>query len=396
MPDSIFDVHGNLLSSVKAERQSVCLKMQALSGFDVLSMVPADVLARIKETDAHPFFQAYSICHDGISNPTILGDTAKPITWARRAVQSIKNAVVKGVKFFLGHNEDNSTTGRRALGEVVASQEMEIDGQLHHVAIGYFPKPELVKDFDICSQEADWDLVETPTGWLADKLDKLTGIALSSSKVDKPAFSGARRLGTVQAFDTPEEPVKLKEKIMAVELTGCSFAELSAELTRRNAYPHQVFSLDQIRADKEIAPSLEKAAKHDALVKELADEKAAHKITADKLKVTETEAQTAKRGSELITAKTRLEKLAKDANATEKQLPFVLTRFTKIADKLSDLTDDGLIKFLNEQVAIYNDAQGESAKTDTSSAATGASGNVDPKDLSKAVNNPLLENDVEF
>lgn len=396
MLDSIFDEHGNLLPQVKAERQSVRLKMQALSGFDVLSMVPVDVLARIKETDAHPFFQAYSFCHEGTSNPTILGDTAKPITWMRRAVQSIKNAITKGVKFFLGHNEDNSTTGRQALGEVVASQEMEIDGALHHVAVGYFPNRDAVKDFDICSQEADWDLVETPLGWLADKIDKLTGIALSSSKVDKPAFSGARRLGIVQAFDTPAEPVKQKEKIMATELMACSFAELAAELTRRNVFPSQVFTLDQIRADGKIAPSLEKAEKHDALVKELADEKAAHKATADKLKVTETEAQTAKRGSELITAKTRLEKLAKDANATEKQLPFVLNRFTKNADKLSDLTDDGLKKFLDEQVAIYNDAQGIDAKTETSSAATGASGNENPKDMTKAANNPLISENLEI
>jgi hypothetical protein len=333
MFESFFDANGNLKPGTKTERQAITLKMQALSTVDVLAMVPGDVLARIKEIDAHPFFQAYSICHEGTSTPTVLGDTAKPITWMRRAVQSIKNAIVKGVKFFTGHNSDSSTEGRDALGEVVASREQEIDGQLHHVVVGYFPDKERVKDFDICSQEADWDLVQTPMGWLADKMDKLTGIALASSKVDKPAFSGARRLGMVQAFNIePGEPGN-KEKTMS-ELQTCTFPELLAELQKRQVYPSQAFTRDQIKADRNFSADFEKAEKYDAVNTALEAEKVSHKAIADKLKVTETEVATAKRGAELVTAKARLEKLAKDINLTEKQAAFVLKRFS---DKVSDL-----------------------------------------------------------
>ena len=382
---------------MNTERQHVTLRMQALSGFDLMSIVPDDVLTALKAKDPHPYLQAFSICHEGTSTPSVLGDAAKPITWFRRAVQSIKNAVLKGVKFFLGHNEDNSTEGRAALGEVIASKEIEIDGTLHHVVVGHFPDKAAVQDYDICSQEAEWDLVPTPTGWVADKIEKLTGIALSSSKVDKPAFAGARRLATVQAFDNePGAPGTAKGATTMSELQTCSFHELSAELIRRNVFPSQVFTRDQVKADRNFAPDIEKADKFDAMTKELATEKEAHKATQDKLKATEADGAKAKHLAELPTKKQRLEELAKDAKVTEKQLPFILKRFT---DKVTDVTDDGLKAFIAEQVAIYQDAQGATAG-DAANSAAGASstgtGATGPKDPTKAANNPLLETDIDI
>jgi hypothetical protein len=165
-----------------------------------MALIDNDTITKIKATDPHPFFQAYSICHEGTSQPSILGDTARPIHWTRAAVQSIKNIILKGIKFFKGHNADNSTENRESLGEIVANTERELDGKLHHIAIGYFPNKEKVSDSDICSQEANWNLFEQAGHWFAGTIDKLTGIALSNSKVDKPAFADAKRLGMVQAF----------------------------------------------------------------------------------------------------------------------------------------------------------------------------------------------------
>ena len=174
--------------------------VQAFAENEILAAIPLDVLARIKAENPHPFFKAYSVCHDGVSKPTLLGDTARPIQWLRDAVHTVTSAITKGVKFFAGHGAENDPS-RESLGEVVASYEKEIDGKLHHVVIGYFPKPEKVQAFDVCSQEAEWTFWDNPTGWIADKIRRMTGIALANSAFEKPAFSGAREMGFVQAFE---------------------------------------------------------------------------------------------------------------------------------------------------------------------------------------------------
>ena len=180
-------------------------RVEAFSQVDILKNISKDVLEKIKAKDPHPFFQAYSICHEGVSTPTVLEDNeSKPIRWTRKAVQSIKRIFTQGVKFFLGHNVDNSTDNRRVLGEVVGDFQKEIDGKLHHVVISYHP-PEVkneVKKYDICSQEAIWNFFDNAGKMVADSIEKLTGIALANSEIDSPAFAGAKRLGYIQAFNT--------------------------------------------------------------------------------------------------------------------------------------------------------------------------------------------------
>lgn len=371
--------------------QHLELRMQALAQVNPLELVSAADLAALRRRDPHPFLQVFSICHEGTSAPTILGEGAKPITWLRKAVQSIKAAALRGIKFFKGHNADNSTEGREALGEVVASQEREIDGKLHHVVVGYFPDKKQVEGLDVCSQEADWDLEETPGGYLAGALQRLTGIALASSKTDRPAFPGAVRLGLVQAFEPGGTG---KEKHMA-DLTSCTFQELLGELQRRQVFPSQAFTRDQLKADRNFAPDIERADKYDAVAKELADVKAGRQADAEKLKQAErVNAQAAAPG--------RLEKLAKDRNLTEKQAAFVQRKLAKRVDKLADLTDQGLGDFLTDVLEDFtDDAQGGSAqaggKPGTGGASQGAGTTAitpDGSDLTKAANNPLLKADT--
>lgn len=373
----------------------------ALDEATILDIVGGETLARLKAMDPHPYFQAYSVCHEGTSHPTILGDEPKPIHWFRAAVQTMKNAVVKGVKFFLGHNDDNSTAGRDSLGEVVGNREMEIEGQLHHVVVGYFPEPEKVKDLDICSQESEWDLIQTARGWIADKIEKLTAIALSSSKRDKPAFSGAVRLGIVQAFDNnTDDPLtggrtQDGSRRYPMDLSQATFPELLAELQKRNVRPNQAFTKEQIEADPAFAPVFEKAKAHDDLKKTAEELKTKLDAeTADKEKVNG-ELKSVKRANEFVTAKPRLEKLMKAENFTAEQAAFVVKRFT---DKVEDLTDDGLKKFAQEQVTIYKDAIGDSTQSTTGGEgadSSGAGASTDPTDLTKKVNNPMLKADLE-
>jgi hypothetical protein len=184
-------------------------QVHELSEQEILEKIPKEVLNKIKEKDQHPFFQVYSICHPGKSKPKML-DTEKqePIHWTTKAVQSLKNIVLKGIKFFGPHNKDNSTENRESYGEVVANYEKEINGKLNHLVIGYFPDRGKVLDKDIVSQESIWNIVKKAGELVADSVEKITGIAMANSKNESPAFEGAQRLGILQCYKSDENKIR--------------------------------------------------------------------------------------------------------------------------------------------------------------------------------------------
>lgn len=369
------------MPTIQAYLSLQCLS-SSLTASEIMALIDPDTISRIKATDPHPFFQAYSICHEGTSQPTILGDTARPIHWTRAAVQSIKKIVLKGVKFFKGHNEDNSTDKREALGEIVANSEREIDGKLHHIAIGYFPDKSKVSDSDICSQEANWNLFENAGKWFADTIEKMTSIALSNSKVDKPAFADARRLGMVQAFTADEGDKNNKAGDAKMDLSTVSFSELAGEMKRRNTFPHQLFTLDELKQDKQIIPIIDEL---DKLRKEL--------TTKDEsLKDLEAEKTALSKKIDSVSAKDKIAKILEEDNlvkTTETQRKFIIERFKGI----DDVTDEGIKKYIESEVReckalikILGVPEDGMAVNDSAPSVSGA-------DATKAKNNPLLEED---
>jgi hypothetical protein len=365
--------------TIKAYLSLQCLT-SSLTSSEIMALIDNDTITKIKATDPHPFFQAYSICHEGTSQPSILGDTARPIHWTRAAVQSIKNIILKGIKFFKGHNADNSTENRESLGEIVASTEREIGGKLHHIAVGYFPNKEKVSDSNICSQEANWNLFEQAGHWFAETIDKLTGIALSNSKVDKPAFADAKRLGMVQAFTAEEGDKNNKAGDAKMDLNTVPFSELVTEVKRRNTFPTQIFSLDEIKKDREIIPFFEKL------------EKLEKEITAkDKsLKDLEVEKTTLSKKIESVTVKDKLAKILTDnklVTVTDTQRKFIEKRFKGI----EDTSDEGIKKYIESEIVEYKSMieilgapKDEIVSNDDTTSVT---------DATKAKNNPLLEED---
>lgn len=373
----------------------ISLQIQALNNVDIVNIIPKEVLAEIKAKDEHPYFQAYSICHEGVSTPKILGDNAKPIHWSRKAIQSIKNVVTKGIKFFKGHNKDNSTEGREALGEIVADKQMEIDGVLHHVVVGYFPDKEGVTDLDICSQEAEWNLFDMAKSFVADTIDKLTGIALGNSDTETQAFKGAKRLAIMQAFadnkenEPGEGPGEGKEE-KRMDLNTIPLAELKSVVVQRGLHPSQLFSKDSIQTDREFKDIFDQL---DSLKNELSEK-------SDALKTLEDEKKELNRKVNLSTARTRLDTLMSRTEdpLTEEQKNFIKGSFT---DKVEDVTDEGLNAFIDTRLADYklfaraqNGQVTESVDGETTSSDTGNE-QVEKGDLSKASENELLKEDLD-
>jgi hypothetical protein len=236
------------------KKQIVFLVNRQLQNFtqdDIISKIPIDVYNQIKQKDDHPFFTMYSVVHEGVSTPKIIGEGGAKIKWGRSAIQSIKDVVLKGVKFFRGHNKDNSTNNRLELGEVVHSFQEEINGQLHTVAIGYHTQEQKkeVLNYDICSHEAEWDLITAGKNYIAEKIHKFTGIALGNSNHEKPAFEYAKRLGMVQAFSDEIAEKKIKRGLL-MDLTTIEFEKLINEVKRRQTFPSQIFTKEDIEKDK--------------------------------------------------------------------------------------------------------------------------------------------------
>lgn len=386
----------------KQVKSFVSLRVQALKGLDVLSLVPPNVL---RDLPPHPFLQAYSICHEGLSRPTVLGEGSRIIRWTRAAVQSLKKVVLRGVKFFMGHNADNSTEGRKDVGEVIWDEQREIGGVLHHIVVGYFPDRKAVEDADICSQEGEWNFLEEASGWIADKVEKLTGIALSNSKREQPAFPDARRLGMVQAFEgddgAPTHPTnkgrrRVRSMGDAVDLTTVRFSELVEEVKRRNTYPHQLFTLDDLRGDREFGRLFTES---EQLTKKVKDQDEQIKKLADEKKASEQAAMKA-------SARQRYDAMLGEVKLTPKQKVFLQKSFPDKAEDLSDVAlkahIDGRLrdyKTLMQTLNIKEDAPAATHEDETEleSAEEGSAEFKDEgeADLSKAKNNPLLEEDLQ-
>jgi hypothetical protein len=383
-------------------QQSIVLfekRIQSFTQNEILKVIPTDILEKIKKKDSHPFFQMYSLCHEGISTPTIIGEKAQPIAWPKKAIQSIKNIITKGIKLFKGHNKDNSTNNRKEIGEVIHSFEKEMDGKLHHVIITYHDpiQRKEAMNYDIISQEADWNFFESAGQLIADTIDKLTGIAMGNSAYENPAFSGAKRLGFIQAFEKIKKE-NIKGDIMSDEIivdgestnkkNQMSFKQWISLRKHFNVYPRQIVTLDELKADREFGKYF--------------DELDSSKEKIDNLnKVIETkdlEIIKLKKQIHLDSAGNRLNDLMKLKNYPEKMRPIITKIFEKQKDNVNDLSDKGLEKFLDQYTNVVQDVLNtteEQLENIPKQSKEEEQEKKDSGDINKAESNEFLDEDLD-
>jgi hypothetical protein len=329
-------MHRAIVISQKTQsfhKSILCFRDLKLTQNEILNKIDNNDMQRIKQNNPHPFFRAYDLAMEGEFSPKVLGEeNIKSIKWTRKAIQSIKNVALKGIKFFKGHNEDNSTDDRESFGEVVANYETEteIDNKTHHIIIGYFPDKSLVVNDDIISMEAEWSFFDYAGKWIADKLSSVTGIALGATKNgEQPAFSGARLLGEVQAL---EKGIKMSDE------KKLNFYDLQKSVKEMNVFPHQIFTLDQLKEDREFGKHfIEFETKEKKFVEDIKVLETRAKTAEDKIKSIETDYNK-------TTAKTRMDNYLKTNNIilTPKEKNFIDVEF----NDLSDLTDESIQKFV--------------------------------------------------
>lgn len=199
-------------------------ELQNLAKREILEMVPDDTLARIKETDTKPEFKVFVVGHEGIANAQELSFGSKVV----KAYHYVKNMIFKmgeklqfGTPAFHNHGDTNDHAGREKIGELVGKSIKMVGDKLSALAVTYIYPQFRKLDLDVASIESEVEYIPkgVSSGDVID-IEKITGIALGSSKVNTPAFPGATLLGTLQAFSKEsqfnrktEEEMKTKEEI---------------------------------------------------------------------------------------------------------------------------------------------------------------------------------------
>jgi hypothetical protein len=219
--------------------------IQSFKDSDLLKLVDPLVLENIRKTDPHPLFKKYSVAHEGISKPRVIGKGTTEISWGRKAIQSVSNAIAMGIQCIAGHTQDNIKRGEKVVAQIVGKGEELINNLLNAVVIGYFPNKDDA-DYDVISMEADLNWSENGYGLgIAEGITALSRFALGKSENDIPAFQDAKLLASIQCFDEKESPSELG-KGKKMDLTTAPFGDIVAEIKRRQTFPSQIFSRDEI------------------------------------------------------------------------------------------------------------------------------------------------------
>lgn len=336
---------------------------QKLSSEEIKSLVPPQTLKRI---EGKGVLQAYTLAHEGVSHPRVIGEGKQSITWPAKIIQALAKAVKAGTKFFLNHGETNSHEGRKPLGEIVASTLKNIAGKVSNVVIGWFPDKEKVNDLDVVSMEAN---VYTDEKNIVQQLGELTGIAMASSNTESPAFPGAVKLAAVQCFEE-KEPLEKGEKT-TMETT---FDQVKTFIRDKQVWPHQLFDDEVMQSDRKFGKLYENA---NAL-----------QVEIDRLKKENTslneQYQSSIKDAQKAGAKEILDNLTKEG-FTEKQRDFIHKEFNP--ETMEDLSEEGLKTFVEEEAKKY----AEYAKIFSDSQTTGEGGPVGGETTRQDSNDPVTE-----
>lgn len=303
-----------------------------ISPEEVLASLPEAVREKVRGKNA----AVYCIGEEGVSRPRVVGSGNAVLRWPRAVIRRLAEAAGSGVKLFERHNKDNSHEGRKALGEIVGSFTRTVGDKLQAIAVALMPEDR--PDLDVCSIEADVDA----QGDIVGDVSKVTGLALSSSRVDSPAFAGAQRLATLQCFEpgsAPDENTK-PGKPGEGEPSMPTFQEVKDFIRERNVFPNQLFSVDDLKNDRVFAPILAEGDTAKEKLKTLEGENEdLKKKSADAI-----------RANENAGAKGRFEKLIPEG-ATERQKAFYLKRFDPA--RLEKLDDEALKTYLDAEAKEY-------------------------------------------
>ena len=178
--------------------------MAHISEMSALECLPHDILDRIKANDPHPFFAVYDIGGEGVSTGKVDHHEERKI-WSFSAIKKLAKKIKDGIAGVItGHNELDQDSKKKG-GRIIHAFTKVIQDSLHAIAVAYITDTKMIDDIkdgklDICSIEGDVILArDDPRGnWFVKDIREIRNLALGTSSIEKPGFSSAGILATVQ------------------------------------------------------------------------------------------------------------------------------------------------------------------------------------------------------
>jgi len=249
-------------------RQYLSAQIQAANQIELDEMVDPTTMRNLKAREEHPEIRLYSISHEGEANLKLPGIGNATFRFIQAAVKLVADKLKIGTPVFDSHTSDtNSHEGREQIGEVVGKAVKKIGERLNTLAAIYVYPAFKSRPLDIASFETeilfDHDGKEA---WPRDIKD-VSGIALGNSSTATPGFPGATLLGAVQAY----------VQAFAGELgdNKMNQSDVKAAIAELKLSPSDLFSVEDVVADKKVRTNLQEAATRVGKERDTAREKVA-------------------------------------------------------------------------------------------------------------------------
>lgn len=325
----------------------ITAQIQSMGDAEILNMIPYAVYSNIKTKEEKPEFRAYVIGEEGDANQREIENGAKVtkiFRWAKDLIVKISEKIQFSAPLWYRHNKDNSPAGREQIGEVVGKGVKFIKDKLSAVMIAYIYPQHRNKVLDIASIEGVIEYVPK-TNTTADVLDvqEISGVALSNSRIENPAFKNATLLGAVQAFAGKGENMEKGEVLEAIKALKLKVVDVFSEEDIANSEPAKMLRQSYVEEAKRVKAELGKERENLVTVTKERDE---HSLKARDLMT--------KLNS--ITIKTLFDTEAGIRKFTEPQKGFISKNLPSFkSDKEGDVLKAEFGIFLNNQITEFND-----------------------------------------
>ena len=249
-------------------RQYLSAQIQAANQIQLDEMVDPTTMRNLKAREEHPEIRLYSIGHEGEANLHLPGIGEKTFTWIQAMVRKVGEVLNVGTPVFDRHDPDtNSHEGRTQIGEVVGKAVKKVGDRLNTLAAIYVYPNFKSRPLDVASFEADIEYGHDGHQAWPTNINNVSGIALSDSGIDSPGFPGATFLGAVQAavqgFGNEIGDNKMNQ------------SEVKAAIAELSLSPSDLFSVEDVVADKKVRTNLQEAATRVGKERDTAREKVA-------------------------------------------------------------------------------------------------------------------------
>lgn len=336
--DKLLDVHNerqkkiNIRENLTVRPVTLDASISEFARANAEQYVPASILADIRKTDSHPYFAVWEVATEGISK----GEGIKKV-WSFGAIKELaKRAADRLARVFHQHGDkDNSHEDRKSLGEVVHGFTKKVGNALKAYAVSYVAdkatREKIEKgELDICSIEANVGFTQKQRGgdWFIEGVEKLTGLALSSSKIDKPGFAGASVTAVIRELAE-------RDRVMADEgnvRKTYTKAEVKLAIEDLNLSPSDLFHIEDLK-------------KVDAIVKHIDEtvKTATDKVEKAKKKL-EDELTPLKQAEAKNTVADLIKKSALLTEAPQQQIDYIIGQLQSNGDILDAKGDELTVK----------------------------------------------------